>query len=207
MLQGACAVGYMKEMNPADASAIDLLARLTPGELRCLEMVASGMVSKEIARQLDISPHTVDSRLRAVTRKLGSRNRFVAAQYYSDVLKKAQNSADSGISNLIYEDLSLPQMDPADKMEPSPGNGSGPDEPLPLTASDQAFLSSTLHDERRPEAEAKTSHPLATFLGGENQLSVGRRLLWILGIAIGTAMAFTAIVNSLIGLSRLLSPP
>lgn len=197
----------MRKIYPADASDCELLGKLSPGELRCLEMVAHGMVSKEIARQLDISPHTVDSRLRAVTRKLGARNRFVAAQYYTDALQKSQNINNSDISNLIYEDLNLPEIDLADMMGPSAGDGSGPDEPSPLTAFDQADKSSNQADGLALETKGLMSHPLATFLGGENQLSVGKRLLLILGIAIGTAMAFTAIVNSLIGLSRLISPP
>ena len=42
-----------------------------PRELQCLMAVASGQTSKEAARDLGVSPDTVDKRLLALTTKLG----------------------------------------------------------------------------------------------------------------------------------------
>lgn len=42
-----------------------------PRELQCLMAVASGQTSKEAARELGVSPDTVDKRLLALTTKLG----------------------------------------------------------------------------------------------------------------------------------------
>lgn len=182
--------------------ATAMTERLTPGEMECLDLVAKGMVSKEIARALDISPHTVDARLRTAARKLGARNRFVAAQLYAEKHKDVDFTEFSNTSNLIYEDLNLPPDPAADKMELSPteGNGAGDvQSPAPIL------------EALPPRGELKgwlnPSHPFAKFFGGENRLGIGRRTLLIIFISIGTAMAFTAVVNSLIGLSRLISPP
>lgn len=177
-----------------------LVSRLTLGERQCLELVANGMVSKEIARTLDVSPHTVDARLRVAARKLGARNRFVAAKILADVLKNSQKVADPPISNLIYEDLILPEIDLAAKINGSAGDGNDPVDLRPDPLLDAKDDLSFLHP-----IWLKPSHPFAKFFGGENRLSVGRRLVLIMGIAIGTVMAFTAVVNSLIGLSQLLS--
>lgn len=176
------------------------IGRLTLGERQCLELVASGMVSKEIARTLDVSPHTVDARLRVATRKLGARNRFVAAQILAEFHQTNGKLGREPTSNLIYEDLSLPENDPAIKMDGPTGDGNDPVDlrPSPLLDDDDDIPS-------LQPVWLTPSHPFAKFFGGENRLSVGRRLLLIMGIAIGTAMAFTAVVNSLIGLSQLLS--
>lgn len=206
-MRGAFAVEMMADIQKEEQRQQDervgaLLATLTPGELECLERVSNGMVSKEIARMLNLSPHTVDARLRVVTRKLGARNRFVAAQMLRDFLKNPELSDASITSNLIYEDLNLPVPVDADQMVASTGEGNGPND---FQSELQRHAAENLHGKQGTWLEP--SHPFARFFGGENRLGIGRRLLIIIGIAIGTAMAFTAIVNSLIGLSRLISPP
>ncbi|WP_320443490.1 helix-turn-helix domain-containing protein [Sphingopyxis yananensis] len=191
-----------KEIESDLTGTAGAIGQLTVGERQCLELVASGMVSKEIARSLDVSPHTVDARLRVAARKLGARNRFVAAQILNEFLKNGGNSSSQPISNLIYEDLSLPENDPATKMDGPAGDGNDPVDLRSDPLFDNRDDVPSLHP-----VWLKPSHPFAKFFGGENKLSVGRRLLLIMGIAIGTAMAFTAVVNSLIGLSQLLSSP
>lgn len=42
-----------------------------PRELQCLMAVAAGQTSKEAARELGVSPDTIDKRLLALTTKLG----------------------------------------------------------------------------------------------------------------------------------------
>lgn len=57
----------------------DRLAKLTEGQKACLRGVLRHMSSKDIARELDISPHTVDQRLRLAMRALGAGSRVQAA--------------------------------------------------------------------------------------------------------------------------------
>jgi len=58
----------------------DPTARLSDGQRQCLRMVLRHMSSKEIARALDISPHTVDQRLRLAMTIVGASNRIEAAR-------------------------------------------------------------------------------------------------------------------------------
>jgi DNA-binding CsgD family transcriptional regulator len=53
---------------------------LTGAERDCLRLVYQHMTSKDIARQLGVSPHTVDMRLRQAIRKLGVSSRIEAAR-------------------------------------------------------------------------------------------------------------------------------
>jgi DNA-binding NarL/FixJ family response regulator len=48
---------------------------LTPNELRVAELVASGRTNREVARELFISPKTVEANLSRVYRKLGIHSR------------------------------------------------------------------------------------------------------------------------------------
>jgi hypothetical protein len=103
---------------------------------------------------------------------------------------------------LRHEDSDIPHApEPSDK-EASAGEGDGSDDLKSRPGS-------------RPEVHAsgddrswlEPSHPLAKFLGGENRLPIGRRLLLIVAIAIATGILFTALVNSYVALSQMLSPP
>src|SRR3954447_19120056 len=62
----------------------DLMAlrvdRLTPGQLDCLRLVDQLLSSKEIATELQISPHTVDQRIRQALATLGVERRAQAAR-------------------------------------------------------------------------------------------------------------------------------
>lgn len=55
------------------------VGRLSDGQKECLRLVIAHKTSKEIARQLGISSHTVDQRLRYAIRTLGARTRMQAA--------------------------------------------------------------------------------------------------------------------------------
>lgn len=54
-------------------------AKLTDGQKACLRGVLRHMSSKDIARELGISPHTVDQRLRLAMKALGAGSRVQAA--------------------------------------------------------------------------------------------------------------------------------
>src|SRR6478672_6389604 len=56
------------------------LAKLTRGQLDCLLLVDQHLSSKEIASQLNISPHTVDQRIRQSLAILGVERRTQAAR-------------------------------------------------------------------------------------------------------------------------------
>jgi DNA-binding CsgD family transcriptional regulator len=58
------------------------VARLTAGQRACLDLVDDHATSKEIARELGISRHTVDARLRGAIQVLGVTSRREAAIIY-----------------------------------------------------------------------------------------------------------------------------
>jgi DNA-binding CsgD family transcriptional regulator len=59
---------------------IDSERQLTRRERDCLELVAQGLSSKEIAAKLGIAPGTVDNHLKRAVKALGASNRRVAAR-------------------------------------------------------------------------------------------------------------------------------
>ncbi len=74
---------------------------LNDGERQCLALVAQGFNSKEIARKLLISEHTVDQRLRLVLRKYQVPSRKEAARLF---VTAQQPSAQTGTYQpLIYQ--------------------------------------------------------------------------------------------------------
>ena len=56
------------------------LAALTDGQRDCLRLVYNHMTSKDIARILGVSPHTVDMRLRTAMKTLSVGSRIEAAR-------------------------------------------------------------------------------------------------------------------------------
>lgn len=81
-------------------NAAELVASLTPGQRDVLDRIALHKSSKEIARELDISPHTVDQRVKAAWIKLGAYDRTSAARKYM----KLQASLGAEIyESLVYE--------------------------------------------------------------------------------------------------------
>lgn len=56
-------------------------SRLTDRQKDCLRLVAHGFTSKEIGRQLDLSPSTVDNHILLATQALGAASRAEAARF------------------------------------------------------------------------------------------------------------------------------
>ncbi|MDE8651351.1 response regulator transcription factor [Novosphingobium album (ex Liu et al. 2023)] len=80
---------------PGDLTAIQSLGSLTDKQREVLDLLIEHKTSKEISRELGISPHTVDQRLDTVRAKLGARNRSEIAQIYRR-LRLAETGAQAG---------------------------------------------------------------------------------------------------------------
>lgn len=72
----------MAGQRKSDVDLAARVARLTAGQRECLDLVDDHATSKEIARQLGISRHTVDARLRGAIQTLGVSSRREAAIIY-----------------------------------------------------------------------------------------------------------------------------
>lgn len=187
-----------------ESDVAQLIATLGEGEIACLRLVGEGLGSKAIARQLGVSPHTVDARLKATCRKLGTNSRFVAAKMLAENPPfSAENVPDPSDTKLVYENVSLPNGPIATDKGASTGEGDGPDD---LDHS-MPRKTGSIDDSGSGGAWVEPDHPIAKFFGGENRLSVWQRLLVSLAIAMGSVIAFGVLVNGLVGISRLVSPP
>lgn len=79
---------------------------LTDAERDCLRLVYQHMTSKDIARQLGVSPHTVDMRLRQAIRKLEVTSRIDAARaLIAEEVSLGINGMPSDISADAYQPL------------------------------------------------------------------------------------------------------
>jgi DNA-binding CsgD family transcriptional regulator len=66
---------------PASAPAPGYPAGLTPREMQVLRMVAQGMASAEVAKELFVSTRTVDTHLTSIYHKLGISSRAAATRF------------------------------------------------------------------------------------------------------------------------------
>jgi DNA-binding CsgD family transcriptional regulator len=176
-------------IGPAESEVAARVARLSQGQIDCLRLVHDHRSSKEIAAALDISPHTVDQRIRGALHTLGVERRSQAARLVAQYGEPYQR--------LIHQSPYIPD-------EPKTGQP------------DDAVRTQIRHADRaekdegagfRTEQRAVTfapSLPFATRSNPRNEMSVGQRLFWVVAIAIGAAFSAGMYLAGLESLSRLL---
>lgn len=166
------------------------IARLSPGQLDCLLLVDQHLNSKEIAAELNISPHTVDQRIRQALQILGVQRRSQAARLVARHKQPYQR--------LIHQSPHI--------------------EPGPTSAQPQAAVSHLIRhadrageaggagfiSEQRPASSRPSLQlPFATRSNSRNEMSVGQRLFWIAAIAMGSAFSAGMYLAGLESLARL----
>ena len=167
------------------------IARLTPGQLDCLRLVDQHLSSKEIATELHISPHTVDQRIRQALGILGVERRTQAARIVA--------SHQGPYQRLIHQSPYIEQETGTSQPEAAVSHQ--------IRHADRAggtggagFLT-----EQRPDLPwSSLQLPFATRSNPRNEMSVGQRLFWIAGIAIGAAFSAGIYLAGLESLARLL---
>ncbi|MEA3542383.1 MAG: LuxR C-terminal-related transcriptional regulator [Pseudomonadota bacterium] len=161
----------------------ETLPALSEGEKQCLRLVAQGFNSKEIARQLHVSEHTVDQRVRTSLRKFGVPSRKEAARLF---VSAEQPSPQFGTYQpLIYQPEALASDPPA---APSPVQPDKPDTP------------------QQPTTVLRRILAFGPPLGGStNELSIDGRILAMIRAAILTGVGVVALLLLLAGAFRLLA--
>lgn len=200
----------------------DPVAQLTEGQRDCLRLVYRHMTSKDIARALGISPHTVDMRLRTAMKTLGVDGRIDAARLLFDA-----EGETGAYQSLIYQSPELggsaePAMNGAPASTVSDENAvqhsdtrfsPGFDPPAggpPRPAGASLAYSGVNNVTNGRHGERVYPDPLAGSLAGSlpwgarNDLPRGLRLVWIVAIAMGSALSFGAILGALEALKKLL---
>ncbi len=174
----------------------DRISKLTEPQRICLRMVLMHLSSKDIARELGISPHTVDQRLRMAIQALGVANRFEAAR----ILARFESQAP--YQSAVYQ---TPHVAPApvyDRVGSSDIHG--------VRQGNEAFHGSAVREEqiafRTPAFATGGSFinlPIPTPGREHNDLNIVQRLGWIVSIAIASALAFGGLLAGLDALKRL----
>ena len=85
---------YLNDLTPETATGHDVIISLSSSELRVALMIKNGFTSKEIARLLNISPHTVKTHRKSIRGKLNIKNADInLASYLKLKLGKESASA------------------------------------------------------------------------------------------------------------------
>lgn len=200
------------------------LAQLTDGQRDCLRLVYQHMKSKDIARVLGVSPHTVDMRLRTAMRTLSVGSRIEAARLL--VQEEAGGVGTDVYQSLIYHTPDVASVAVSPNLGSPASNGSddsahhsqslrfSPDvDPIASGPPRESFASMAFETAKPSSwtgagvADSDTgARPLAGSLpwGKKNDLAIGARLAWIFFIAVGSALAFGAILAALASLKTLI---
>ena len=187
MLRGGLA---LKETAGVGDTAAERVARLTPGQLDCLRLVDQLFSSKEIATELQISPHTVDQRIRQALATLGVERRAQAARVVAQYSGPYQR--------LIHQS---PYIEPASEN----GHPKAAVSHQIRHADRAGEAGGAGYPEQRPASFwSSLQLPFATRSNPRNEMSVGQRLFWIATIAIGAAFSAGMYLAGLESLSRLL---
>ncbi|QJB68039.1 helix-turn-helix domain-containing protein [Parasphingorhabdus halotolerans] len=181
-------------------NSIDRIDNLSEPQKECLRLVASLRSSKEIARILDISPHTVDQRLKRAQTILGASSRAEAARMFVKHEKQHAAGDPKLYDDLVHQSSDLPRYryardEQASSGEWNPPNVRGQDE----FRDEQAFFSHNVFQ------SAQNPSFLSVLLEAkrENNLSIPARAGLIVLIMMVGLLAFALLVNLAEGLSRL----
>jgi DNA-binding CsgD family transcriptional regulator len=167
------------------------VARLSQGQLDCLLLVNQHLSSKEIAGELNISPHTVDQRIRQALHILGVERRSQAARLV------AQHSGP--YQRLIHQSPHIEAPLPPGQPEAAVSQQIRHADRAGRVGED-GFLTEQRPTISRPFLQP----PFATRSNPRNEMNVGQRLFWIAVIATGTAFSAGMYLAGLESLARLL---
>jgi DNA-binding CsgD family transcriptional regulator len=167
-----------------------LFEKLTEPQRACLRRVYQLQTSKDIARDLGISPHTVDQRLRVAARTLGVATRIEAAR----LLAKFEQTGGGLYQPLVYQSLDVAPDEAFDAHEAQAVEGNSTAE---YGLNDTARERQLNYRSFVPEQHRSISIPLPLGLSDENKLGIWSRVAWIVFITIAVALSFGAILSGL----------
>ena len=176
------------------------LTKLSPTQLDVLELVALRRTSKEIARQLNISPVTVDQRIKRIQHLIGANSRSEAARYFL-----AAQAGNADLSQLIYDKTiyqssGLAEPAPGGQLKASLGERNPAGGGETYLRQSQAMFNTSPND-------WSSLRPLSSVLEAvsrREKISVGAKTLIVISIMIVTIITFALLVTLAEGLSRII---
>jgi DNA-binding CsgD family transcriptional regulator len=163
---------HFSKARSTDLSAID---KLSERQKQCLELVAYGYTSKQIARQLNLSPSTVDNHLNAALERLGVDSRALAARIF----------VYGNQSILPDPQVMQPNFDGPLNDRPSQGFGQG--------------------EPRKSDSTIALLFSIPPMGGRGSKLSQRRRYYHVVQIMILAVMVFSAVTVTIAGIVHLFS--
>ncbi len=151
------------------------LSLLSAAQIETLRHVFEHKNSKEIARIMDVSPHTVDERVRRALKKLNVSNRIDAAKIL------ASNGVFENVTP--YQSLTYQLAELGDDAPPG-------DAETGRSSLRQVF---------------DIGLPFPTASQPTNRHGLMERIIWPILIAFATILAFSALYSILVGLGRVLT--
>jgi DNA-binding CsgD family transcriptional regulator len=171
----------------------DRTAKLTEAQRACLRGVLRHMSSKDIARELCISPHTVDQRLRTAMRVLGAGSRVQAA------FMLAKDEGIPAYQSSAYQSLDVAPADDRPTLAPSDHRWrQDQGQRFEAVREEQAAFATTFY----PSAQR---FPLPLPRGGARPHDLGtwQRAGWVVLITMGALITFGVFIAGLEALVRL----
>jgi DNA-binding CsgD family transcriptional regulator len=168
------------------------LARLTEGQRTCLRMVFMHMSSKDIARELGISPHTVDQRLKTAIQILGVDGRVEAARML------ARYEGGGTYQPLVYQSPDIAAAAAAASFTGLVDHGGADFHPDRAMREDQAAFDAAFRQPHRT-----MTLPLPVGGAKPDDLKPWQRLGWAIAIMFGVALTFGIFLAGVEALSRL----
>lgn len=161
--------------NPVHGDPDNYISLLSVAQIETLRHVYEHKNSKQIARLMNVSPHTVDERVRRSLKKLNASNRIEAARIL----------AVHGVFDNVtpYQPLTYQLIDLGD----SPA---GPDAEPGRSSLRRLF---------------DIGSPFPTASQPANRHGLMERIIWPILIAFATILAFSALYSILVGLGRVMT--
>ena len=182
----------MTEADGVEQVIAERVARLSAGQLDCLRLVDQHLSSKEIAVELNISPHTVDQRIRGALQILGVERRTQAARLVAKACGPYQR--------LIHQS---PYID--EPIRPGHPEGTVSKQIRHAGRAGESGIAGFITEQSSAPSWASLPLPFATRSNPRNEMSVGHRLLWIVLIATGAAFSAGMYLAGLESLARLIN--
>lgn len=175
----------------------EAINRLTSRQRDCLRLVLHHKQSKEIGRDLGISPMTVDNHFRSAIQTLGVSSRLEAALLLDSYEREGTSQQLTSQPRAVVSELERPII-----ARPA-ATGDGQREMMSALREDQAPYR-TFRDSYFDERFIDFPLPVPTRGKPRNDLTIAQRLLWIAILIFGMGLGAGALLSGFAALTNIL---